>query len=64
MRRYLRVATRTAEAKQDFEVRLRQLVGGTLGPLDQADSVALKILVKARIPPFYRVSEPIKIKVV
>jgi len=64
MRRYLCVATRTGETEQDFEIGLWQLAGGTLGPLDQTDAVTAKVLVKACIPPFYGISEPIKIKVV
>lgn len=64
MRRYLYVATRAAEAEQNFEIGFRQLVGGSLGPLDQTDAVTAKILVEACIAPFGWISEPIKIKVV
>jgi hypothetical protein len=48
----------------EAQVGVRQIGNGMLRPFDQADAVASKVFIQARIQIFFRLTESIKIKVI
>jgi hypothetical protein len=57
-------ATRSRLGERELEVGRWQQVGYAFGPFDQAHRIVAKAIGEARSFPFFRVREPIKIKVI
>jgi hypothetical protein len=49
--------------KKDAQVGRGKVIPSLVRPFDEADRPALKVFVQARIQVFFRLAEPIKIKV-